>query len=123
MGRSVVAASNRDREHGDVGSGLAGAQIAAARVPASPVPPQRQPDQTDAARPESGDAVPNNGYVIPQGYGPVNDGYYYPSVIGVPIVILPGENGSSPDMLARQRRRQIELENRYRQNPNSVNPT
>ncbi|HEY8746598.1 MAG TPA: hypothetical protein VIM11_01395 [Tepidisphaeraceae bacterium] len=116
MGRSVVALSNKEKA-----AGIGGGTAVVTPTPAPAAPARSQAQQPDLAHPEVGDVQPFNQYGVPQGYqgyAPVNDGYYYPSV-GVPIVILPNEYPSTPDYLNTQRQRQMELEKRYQRNANT----
>jgi hypothetical protein len=117
MGRSVVAMINRQRETDRRGAGAVAVAPGAGSAPRqSPTAPPQDP-----SHPEIGSLQPYGGYIDTGAYAPVNDGYYYPSAVGVPIVILPGEFPSSPDYLARQRARQKELERHYQQNADTPN--
>lgn len=107
MGRSVVAALNRERSRQNPPGGGAVAPVPVAPPPTVPRQP-RDPVPTDPGAFNE----PQNGAVTPS-YPPVNDGYYYPGA-GVPIVILPNENVATPENALTQRRRQMELEKRYR---------
>jgi hypothetical protein len=117
MGRSVVAMTNKQREADRNGAG------AVAVAPPNVVPPEPRrsltPPQQD---PQVGNGEAYGaGYYNNGAYPSVNDGYYYPTTVGVPIVILPGENSATPDELARQRARQMQLERHYQQNANTPN--
>jgi len=115
MGRSVVAMLNKQRQSEQNATGkVAVVPNATLRQPTAP-PPQPSPPLYD-------NNVAPNGYINPNAYPMINDGYYYPSNFGVPIVILPGESPSSPDALTRQRQRQIDLERRYQNSPYGVTP-
>src|SRR5665213_4348646 len=60
----------------------------------------------------AGYVAPGNPYGYASNYPLVNDGYYYPG-IGVPIVILPGEAQTTPQIQQRQTDREHRLEKQF----------
>jgi len=110
MGRSVVAMINK--QQADQARAVAAAPNVAPRQPT--IPPRA--DQTNA---NVSTGQTNDSYINANSYPMINDGYYYPTAVGVPIVILPGDL-STPDAIARQRQRQLDLQQRYQNSPYGI---
>lgn len=117
MAQSIVLAAQRQR-------GTARRENTRGSATAPPVqqPPSVPPD---VGAQQAGAYQPG----VSPFYPDVNDGYYYPA-IGVPIVIVPGEDANAAGMRDRQRQREQELERQFQSRRNnasiqnhSVSPT